>query len=58
MVNIKLVNKENDLILLSQVDVKSNKTEECWRGNTANANKLGKVGEYLANLVLMEPKEI
>jgi hypothetical protein len=58
MVNIKLVNKENDLVFLSQLDFKSNITDECLRGNTDNANKLCKVGDYLANFVLMEPKEI
>lgn len=56
--NIGLENKENDLVFLSQLDFKSNKTDECWRGTTANAEKLWKVGYYLANLVLMEPKEI
>jgi hypothetical protein len=56
-VNIKLENKENDLVFLSQFDSKSNSADECWRCTTANAEKLWKVDYYLANLMLLDTKE-
>lgn len=54
--NIKLENKENDLVFFSQLNFKSNKADECWRCTTANAEKLWNVGYYSANFVLMDPK--
>ena len=56
--NNKLEYKENDLVFLSQFCFKSSKAKECWRGSTANAEKLCKAGDYPANHVIMELKEI
>lgn len=56
--NIELENKENDLVFLSQLDFKSNEADECCRFTTDNSEKRWKLGYYLANLVLMKPKEI
>ncbi len=54
--DIKLENKENDLVFFSQLNFKSNEADECWKCITTNAEKLWNVGYYSANFVLMDPK--